>query len=454
LSQRSASRPETLPGSGAEARRRVDPPSDIGEALATLAALSGTMARLDSRTGTPPSGAVVGGPSADGAGEDSLAEARYRALIEQIPAVTFFASVASGQNEIYVSPQIESLLGFTQEEWVSDPVLWWRQTHPADRDRVSLAFAATCVTGQPFRDVFRVVARSGETVWVHAEARLVRDQQGHPLFLQGVGFDVTEQRQAQETREELIREQAARAEAERERERKDQFLAAATHDLRTPLTSMRGLTQLLERRIARSGGVSMEDLCATLGQLGRSARMMTQLVDQLLDVTRLQMDAPLSLNRQAIDLRALVSATVEDHRPISERHELAFESPPSELWGSWDPARLERVVSNLLMNAIKYSPDGRRVTVRLRRDGAPPGTCATLEVEDEGLGIPASDLPQIFDRFHRAGNVGHLAGTGIGLAYVQQVVAEHGGRVEVRSREGAGSTFTVHLPIEEETSRG
>src|ERR1700716_3367964 len=196
-------------------------PANVEEGLATLAALAGAGAGLESDGSTSSPARSEAGPPDGRAAEQSrrLAEARYRTLIEQIPAVTFLASLAGGQNEIYVSPQIESLLGFTQREWVSDPVLWYRQTHADDRDRVSLEFAALCLTGEPFRDVVRMVTRTGDIVWVHAEARLVRDHQGQLLFLQGVGFDVTEQYRAREAREQLIREQAARAEADRERDR-------------------------------------------------------------------------------------------------------------------------------------------------------------------------------------------------------------------------------------------
>jgi PAS domain S-box-containing protein len=425
---------------------------DLGEALAALAELSGAGELVDAvvgaRPGTAPTEVPTRGRPGGATEPDRLAEARYRTLIEQIPAVTFLASVEGGRNEIYVSPQIEALLGFSQEEWVSDPVLWWRQTHPADRDRVSLAFARSCATGEPFKDVIRVLTRSGETVWVHAEARLVRDDGGSPLFLQGVGFDVTEQHRAQATREQLIREQAARAEAERERERREQFLASAAHDLRTPLTAIRGMVQLLERRLGRGAVIPADELSATLAQVGRSARTMTQLVDELLDVTRMQMNSSFNLNRRPTDLRALVEQVVADHRAVSERHEIVVESPASEVTGSWDAARLERVVANLLTNAIKYSPRGGRVTVSLRRGQTSSGERATLDVEDEGIGIPASDLPHIFDRFKRGGNVGHVTGTGIGLAYVQQVVEEHGGTVEARSRERSGSTFSIHLPID------
>jgi PAS domain S-box-containing protein len=430
---------------------------DLGDALAALAELSGAAGLVDAVVGSRPATAPIEVPPrgrAAGVEPDRLAEARYRTLIEQIPAVTFLASVEGGRNEIYVSPQIEALLGFTQEEWVSDPVLWWRQTHPGDRDRVSLAFARSCATGEPFKDVIRVLTRRGETVWVHAEARLVRDAGGSPLFLQGVGFDVTEQHRAQETREQLIREQAARAEAERERERREQFLGSAAHDLRTPLTAIRGLVQLLERRLRRAGTIAPDELAATLEQIGRSARTMIQLVDELLDVTRMQTESSFSLNRQALDLGALVAQVVEDHRAVSDRHEVVYDAPATAVTGMWDRSRLERVVANLLTNAIKYSPRGGRVTVRLSRNRTPDGETATLDVEDRGIGIPASDLPNIFDRFQRGGNVGHVTGTGIGLAYVQQVVQEHGGSVAVRSQEQRGSTFTIHLPIDGQAPDG
>jgi len=205
----------------------------IEDGLATLASLASV--------GVDPG---AGSSRADEWLEQSrlLADTRYRTLIEQIPAVTFLASLSGGKNEIYVSPQIESLLGFTQEEWVSDPVLWYRQTHPDDRARVSQKFGALCLTGTPFRDVVRVMTRARQTVWVHAEARLVRNEEGQLLFLQGVGFDVSDQYRAREAQEELIREQAARAEADRERDRLREILSG----LPASITLLRGPQQTIE----------------------------------------------------------------------------------------------------------------------------------------------------------------------------------------------------------------
>jgi PAS domain S-box-containing protein len=128
----------------------------------------------------------------------SIAEARYRALVEQFPAVTFMAPLDGSTSELYVSPQIEELLGFSAREWLEDPFLWMRQIHPDDQARWAEQFARTCFSGERFRAEYRFRSRDGRDVWVHAEAKIVNDQSGLPLFLHGVAFDITERKQAEE----------------------------------------------------------------------------------------------------------------------------------------------------------------------------------------------------------------------------------------------------------------
>ncbi|MDG3005437.1 PAS domain-containing sensor histidine kinase [Paludisphaera mucosa] len=142
------------------------------------------------------------------------AELRYRTLVEQIPAVTFMASLDGSDNELYVSPQIESMLGFTQQEWLANPVLWYQQLHPDDRDRWQEGFALTCSTGQPFRAEYRFLSRTGAIVWVAGEARVVRDEEGRPLFLHGIAFDITTHKKAEAT---LVQSHEALEESVRER---------------------------------------------------------------------------------------------------------------------------------------------------------------------------------------------------------------------------------------------
>jgi PAS domain S-box-containing protein len=126
------------------------------------------------------------------------AEARYRSLVERLPAVTFMAALDAGINTLYVSPQIESLLGFTQQQWLEDPVLWHRQLHPDDRERWHSEFALTCATGKHFRSEYRFLSRDGRVVWVHGEAQVIRDDRGQPIYLQGIAFDITARKQAEE----------------------------------------------------------------------------------------------------------------------------------------------------------------------------------------------------------------------------------------------------------------
>lgn len=129
-------------------------------------------------------------------------EAKFRTMVETIPAVTFIAPLDDSAPEFYVSPQIEQLLGFSQKEWLEDPVLWHRQLHPDDRERWNHQFAPTCATGEPFRSVYRFIAKNGRVVWVHGSAQLVRGADGQAIFLQGIAFDVTAIKEAEENERE------------------------------------------------------------------------------------------------------------------------------------------------------------------------------------------------------------------------------------------------------------
>jgi signal transduction histidine kinase len=223
------------------------------------------------------------------------------------------------------------------------------------------------------------------------------------------------------------------------------FLAALAHDLKNPLSITRGYAQMLGRlagKLARPE--SAGQLAGWGAAIEANANRMDALVDELLDLARLEAGRPLELKCVPTELVELTRRVVQEHRRLSERHQLDLETSVPVLTGWWDGPRLERVVDNLLGNAIKYSPSGGRVGVRISRRGR----WAVMTVADAGIGIPAADLPRIFDRFHRGSNVkGHMAGSGIGLAGVRQIVLQHGGRIGVKSREGEGTTVTVRLPL-------
>ena len=152
-----------------------------------------------------PDGRVGRAPHApDDVSRGWSAERRYQMLIEEIPAVTFLASLDAEHTDLFVSPQIESILGFSQEEWLADPVLWFRQLHPEDRERCTEEFVRGCLSGGPFRAEFRALAADGRVVWIRGEARIVRDETGRPMHIQGVAYDITENKLAEQKFESLL----------------------------------------------------------------------------------------------------------------------------------------------------------------------------------------------------------------------------------------------------------
>jgi PAS domain S-box-containing protein/excisionase family DNA binding protein len=229
---------------------------------------------------------------------------------------------------------------------------------------------------------------------------------------------------------------------------RDEFLASAAHDLKTPLTAIKGTAQLLRRLAASPNGVDVARLTEGLTGVDTAATRLARQVDQLLDITRLRAGEPLLLRRQPTKLADVVGVAVEEHRRATDRHRIVVEEHGGELVGDWDRGRIERVLDNLIGNAVKYSPAGGDVVVSLARWRAGAGEWAEVAVRDQGIGIPEADIGSVFDRFRRGSNVPEpIGGSGIGLASVRQIVEAHGGEVAVESREGAGSTFRVRLPL-------
>ena len=240
---------------------------------------------------------------------------------------------------------------------------------------------------------------------------------------------------------------------------KDEFLSAVAHDLRTPLTTIKGRAQILSRRV-QTGQADADQVFDGLQRIDAGATRMIALINELLDVANIQLGRALNLHPEQTELVALAAEAVREHQQATDRHEIVLDAGVPELVGRWDPMRLERVVANLLSNAIKYSPKGGQIAVRVGKEVSESGSWAVLTVEDQGVGVPAEDLPYIFDRFHRARNVARrIAGTGIGLAAVREIVEQSGGVVEAQSppRSGhaaaAGAAFIVRLPLPDGRSR-
>jgi PAS domain S-box-containing protein len=347
------------------------------------------------------------------------AEARYRGLFEGTHDAILVADARA--RIVDANAAMVALSGYTRQELRALPMgtlsgngaAWAREE--VDRLRQEGIW----------RGEWMLRRKDGALVPVESTVTAIALPSG-PLLV-GVSRDISERKHVEQVHQE--------------------FIATVAHDLKNPLTAMRGQTQLLRRRLSRGEAGDAERIDASLEMIDNAAEQMTSLLDELADVMRLRAGEEIELRRMPTDLVPLVREAIETYARTSERHEIRFEAAEERFIGNWDGPRLERVLGNLLGNAIKYSPGGGEIAVRLRRERAADGDAVALSVEDRGVGIPATDLPLVFQRFRRAGNVSSIAGSGIGLAGAKRIVELHGGTISVASVEGQGSTFTVRLPL-------
>jgi len=223
---------------------------------------------------------------------------------------------------------------------------------------------------------------------------------------------------------------------------RDDFLAIASHDMRTPLAAILGYLQLALRRARKAedpGGQKLvEYLSAAEGMAGR----LTDLVADLMDVSLLRSGRPIALEPVELEIGLVAKRVIDAHRKLVRTHHFVLDQTKPVVVHA-DLRRFERVLDNLLSNAVKFSPAGGEVRVTVDQEG----DVARASVKDHGLGVPKADLPELFTRYRRASNVAGVRGTGLGLAGSREIVRQMGGDIEVTSREGKGSTFTVTLPI-------
>ncbi|HEX8494930.1 MAG TPA: response regulator [Pyrinomonadaceae bacterium] len=284
------------------------------------------------------------------------------------------------------------------------------------------------------------VTLTSQVAVAYENARLYTEAQRHAAELQQ---EVIERQQAeQENAKLLVREQAARAEAEAANRMKDEFLATLSHELRTPLTAILGWSHLL-----RSGKLPPDTMDSAIETIERNARAQSQLIDDLLDVSRI-ITGKLRLDTRAIEPAGILEAAVNSVRPAAEAKDIQLDLEITQATGlvMGDPNRLQQVAWNLLSNAIKFTEAGGRVGVHLTR----ANSHVEIIVSDTGQGIKPEFLPYVFDRFRQADGTTTRThgGLGLGLAIVRHLVELHGGKILADSPgEGLGATFTVQLPL-------
>jgi len=239
-----------------------------------------------------------------------------------------------------------------------------------------------------------------------------------------------------------IEAEDARRAAEAAVQVRDDFLTAAAHDLRTPLTSLHGRAQLMQWRLARDEAPDRVWLQEQMAAVSAATTQMIALVEEIADVAHLQIGQALELHRESVDLGALVRSLAAEASVGTEGVTITVEVPSEPVVVVGDRARLQRVLQNVLANAVKFSPAQTPIHLAVRA----PAWWVTITVADQGVGIPADELPRLFTRFYRASTATGVPGSGLGLWGAQAIVAQHGGTIRVESVVGQGTTVVIALP--------
>jgi PAS domain S-box-containing protein len=375
-------------------------------------------------------------------------EDRFRQLAEHIDAVFWITDLAT-RRVLYLSPTIERW-GFEREAFYRDPLLWTASIHPDDRARVEAALVERA-RHAAFDETYRMMTPAHGLRWVRDRGFPITDADGQVYRLGGIAEDITERVHAEaalrearaaerranaELRARYEEMEAAKRELERASRAKDEFLAMLGHELRNPLGAIRSAIGVLD---ARAGDAGARDV------IRRQADHLARIVDDLLDVSRVTR-GQVTLRREPLDLADAVTraVTMLGAAGMTRFHRVSL-TAGKPVWVEADPARVDQILSNLVSNAVKYTPDGGEIRISVDQEGR----WARLIVRDTGAGIAASALPHVFDLFYQARSdpSDRRGGLGIGLTLVRHVAQLHGGTVTAASGgAGAGSVFTVTLP--------
>jgi PAS domain S-box-containing protein len=367
--------------------------------------------------------------------EQKLAEAshwelaaKYRTLVEQIPAVVYLGEYGEQGDWLYISPQLERVLGYTPEEWLAHPHPMASFTHPEDLSVVRVEEERSLSSGEPFRAEYRMQAKDGRWRWILDEATPVRDQNGRPFVLQGVMYDISERKHSEQELKEVLEKLRAMDRL------KNTLLHTLSHDLQNPLTAIHGAASTLERLDSQ---LSTDERRALLKSLTDRTQHLRTLLTDLLDLDRLDRGI-VEPRRSPVDIPAMIRRLVASSEALTGRS-VEIDTEPVTI--AVDQAKVERMVENLLANVARHTEDAG-VWIRVAaQDGG-----ALISVDDEGAGVPDDLKEKIFVPFSRGPGAADLPGSGIGLSLVAGFAELHGGRAWVEDRPGRGASFRVFLP--------
>ncbi|MEG4453686.1 PAS domain-containing protein [Microcoleus sp. N9_A1] len=372
-------------------------------------------------------------------------EVRFRNMANNAPFMVWVTDSTGYCN--FLSESWYEFTGQTEETGLGFG--WINALHPEDREQAKNAFLTANERQEPFRMEYRVGRKDGGYSWAIDAAAPRFSKSGQFEGYIGSVIDITERKQVEIERDMVLQlEQTARAEAERANRIKDEFLAVLSHELRSPLNPILGWSQLL-----RGGKLSAAKTAKALETIERNARLQSQLIEDLLDVSRI-LQGKLRLTVAPVNVATIILSALETVQLSAEAKKIQIQTILNPDVGQvlGDTIRLQQIVWNLLSNAVKFTPEGGRVEVRLGQIEHQ----AQIQVIDTGKGILPDFLPYVFDHFRQedGATTRKFGGLGLGLAIVRQLIELHGGTVFAESPgEGLGATFTVRLPLLNDDSR-
>ncbi|WCT10689.1 chemotaxis protein CheB [Mucilaginibacter jinjuensis] len=338
-------------------------------------------------------------------------------------------------NTMWRSENFTVMFGYERDPETNHIGFWFEKIHPEDRQRVQdSVYQAINQHEKNWSAEYRFLKADDTYAYILDRGSILEDEFRTPYRLVGSIIDITKQK---ETENNLIKAQTATEELMR---KKDEFMSVASHELKTPVTSLKGSLQILQRMTSKMD--AKDPIVSFIDKAEKQTGKLTVLLDDLLDVTKIQ-EGKLRLNYERFDAVSMVRESVDEVRAQGGSHELIFDCEEKAEVNA-DRARLEQVINNFLTNAIKYSPEAKRVEIRCDvKDGL-----FSVQVKDFGIGIPPGKREFLFDRFYRVQESStHFAGLGLGLYICSEIVKRHHGTIGVESEEGRGSIFWFSIPV-------
>jgi PAS domain S-box-containing protein len=366
-------------------------------------------------------------------------EERFQQLVRYVPHLLWISEPMQ-QRLLYASSAYEQIWGRPLAAVYADYGQWMSGIHPEDRERVEAHFAETILWGD-YNIEYRIVRPDGSIRWIYDRGFPIPSKSGEVRRVAGIAEDITERKQWEQEREQLLAQaEAARIEAEAANRSKDEFVAIVAHELRSPLNSVLGWAKLL-----RSSNFDAATTAKALLTIERNTQAQVQLVEDLLDISRM-VKGTLHLNLVAVNLVEVIETALDSVRPMAAAKQIHLKTQlTQEPYTYGDFNRLQQILVNLLTNAIKFTPNQGQVDIELQQIKSQ----VQIRISDTGKGIAPEFLPSIFERFQQGQrNTRSTDGLGLGLAIVKHLVELHAGIITAESQGvGQGAAFTVQLPL-------